>query len=84
MEALIRKILDELANDPRIHATNINIEERKVGTLFKKRTTLHIFGSVSTGEERDAVTRVAKSSAGESVEIVNDLAVKHHETGASV
>lgn len=81
MEALIRKILDELANDPRIHASNINAELTKVGTLFKKRTALHVFGSVNSDEERETTMRSVRKSAGEGMEIIDDLVVKHHTAG---
>jgi hypothetical protein len=86
MEALIRKILDELANDPQIHATNINAELKKVGTLFKKRTALHMFGSVNSDEEHETAMRSVRGSAGEGMEIIDDIVVKHHtaETGNSV
>ncbi|WP_455381774.1 hypothetical protein [Salinispira pacifica] len=83
MEALVRRILDELANDPQVHASNINVELQKVGGLFKKRTALHVFGSVNSEEERETVMRTVKRAAGEQMEITSDLAVKHHEAGTS-
>ena len=83
MEALVKKILDELANDPQVHASNINVELTKVGSLFKKKTALHVFGSVGSEEERDTVIRSVKKSAGADLEIMSDLAVKHHEVGTT-
>jgi len=83
MNELIRRILDELANDPQLHITNVNIEEQKVGSLFRKRSVLHIFGSVLSEEEKQTVSRTAHSAAGAGVEIRNDLSVKHKQTSAT-
>ena len=80
MNELIRRILDELANDPQVHASNVNIEERKVGSLFRKRTVLHVFGTVNTDEEREHVARTIRNAAGPDVEVQNDLVVKHKQT----
>jgi hypothetical protein len=77
MNELIRRILDELANDPLIHSTNVNIEERKVGSLFRKKSVLHIFGSVNTEEEKEHVSRTSRGAAGPDIEVQNDLAVKN-------
>ncbi|HUX51664.1 MAG TPA: hypothetical protein VMW73_12775 [Spirochaetia bacterium] len=83
MNELIRRILDELANDPQLHITNVNIEELKVGSLFRKRSVLHIFGSVLSDEEKQTVSRTAHSAAGAEVEIRNDLTVKHKQSSAT-
>ncbi len=76
MEGLVKHIMDDIANDPLVDASKINVEERKVGSLLKKKTVVHIFGSVVSEEARRKIEKVARDVAGPAIEVQNDLKIK--------
>lgn len=76
MEGLVKHIMDDIANDPLVDASKINVEERKVGSVFKKKTVVHIFGSVGSNEARAKVERITREVVGPEMEIQNDLKIK--------
>ena len=71
MADIERIIMDDIASDPAIRATDLGIELKKKG-LFKKTITIHMFGAVATEEEKSLVIRLVERHAGDNFFVNTD------------
>ena len=73
MEEVIKKIMEELANDEMVDTGNLHMEERK--KLLRRRKAIAITGTVKTEEAKAKVTRVAQIHARDNFDVLDELTV---------
>ena len=71
-----RIIMDDIASDPLINATDIGVQATKK-KLFVKRQTISVFGVVRSEDQREKVIRIVERHAGDRFDVSSeDLKVK--------
>ena len=75
MAEITQMILAEIGDDLSIETMNVCVDLQKKG-VFKKKQSLHIWGTVRSQDQINKIERIAKRHAGTAYEVVNQLTLK--------
>jgi hypothetical protein len=75
MPEITKTILTDIANDLSINTMNICVDIDERG-LFKKKKSMHIFGTVQSQIQVDKIEKIVRRHAGNIYEVVNHLSIK--------